>query len=182
MADAFGKQVCVSFQGAPEPRVAIGLEPRPQRFQGVVERREVEAQNDVAMAVPRGSATYVCSLEEILEPFCPAAVVVVLQQRHPARLAETPAGGSGTRNGDPPSHAGSASCPHTERAPAASMRIRTNHRGLGGRSLPCGSTARSHIRLDAPYRDHHRSQVTRARSASPTSQVRAWNGYALPQP
>ena len=42
-ADVFGEQVRISFQSAAEPRMAVGLEPLPQRLQGVVEGGEVEA-------------------------------------------------------------------------------------------------------------------------------------------
>ena len=85
----FGKQVPIPFQRAAQLDEAVGLEPFPQGLQGVVERREVEAEDDVAVAVRRGLPPDVGSGEEGLEPIGAVAVVVALQQRHPARLAES---------------------------------------------------------------------------------------------
>ena len=86
----FGKQVGMAPQSAPELDGAIGLELALQRFESVVDRREVEPQHDVAALFPGRVAPDVGSGEGRLEPAAPEAVVVVLQQRHPQRLAEPP--------------------------------------------------------------------------------------------
>ena len=83
------KQVWVALQRGPEPGVAIGLEAFPQGLRRVVERREVEAKDDVSVTVRRRPPPDVGAGEERLESIGPVAVVVVLQQRHPTGLAET---------------------------------------------------------------------------------------------
>ena len=84
----FGKQVPIPLQRVVEHRVAVGLEALPQGLGRVVEHREVEAQDDVAVAVVRGPTPDVGPAEQRLELAGAGAVVVVLQHRHPARLAE----------------------------------------------------------------------------------------------
>ena len=83
------EQVRVPAQGVEEHRVAIDLEALLQGGEGIAERREVEPQDDVAVAVRRGAAPDVGSAEHRLEIAGAAAVVIVLQHRQPAGLAET---------------------------------------------------------------------------------------------
>ena len=78
------EQVAVSFQRIAQHDEAIGLEPFAQSLQGVVERGEVEAQDDVAVAVRRRPAPDVGAGEQRLEAAGAGPVVVALQQRHPA--------------------------------------------------------------------------------------------------
>ena len=84
----FGKQVGVAPQLAPELYHAVGFELPLQCFELVVDRREVEAQGDVAALFPGRVLPDVGAGEGGLEVVRPEAVVVVLQQRHPQRLAE----------------------------------------------------------------------------------------------
>ena len=71
-------------------RVAVGLELPLQRFELVVDHREVEAQGDVAAAFLRRVLADVGAGKGGVEVVGPEAVVVVFQQRHPQRLAEPP--------------------------------------------------------------------------------------------
>ena len=87
----FGKQIPVPLQRAAQPDETVGLEPFPQGFQGIVEGREVKTQDHVAVAVGGGLPPDVGVREQPVEPVLAVAVVVILQERHPARLAE-PAG------------------------------------------------------------------------------------------
>ena len=87
-AGVFGKQIRVSLQNTSESRVAVGLEPLPQRLQRIFERGEVETQGHIAVSVRRGPIPDVQPAEEFLEPFRTSSVVVVLQHGHPTGLAE----------------------------------------------------------------------------------------------
>ena len=84
----FGKQVGMTPQRPPELYVAVGLEFPLQGLELVIHHREVEAQDHVAAALLRPVAPDVGAREYGLEVAPPEAVVVVLQQRHPQRLAE----------------------------------------------------------------------------------------------
>ena len=84
----FGKQVPVPFQRVVEHRIAVALEALSQRLGRIVEHREIEAQDHVTVAGVRGPAPHVGASEQRLELVGAVAVVVVLQRRHPARLAE----------------------------------------------------------------------------------------------
>ena len=84
------EQIGMPFQRTPELRVAVGLELPLQGLQLVVDRREVEAQDHVAVMLSRRVAADVGAGEGGVELVAPPAVVVVLQQRHPQRLAEAP--------------------------------------------------------------------------------------------
>ena len=55
---------------------------------GVAKSGEVEVQDDVAVAVRRRPPSDVCAGKQRLEPVGRASIVVVLQQRNPARLPE----------------------------------------------------------------------------------------------
>ena len=83
-----GKQVGMTPQRPPELYVAVGLEFPLQGLELVIHHREVEAQDHVAAALLRRVAPDVGAGEYGLEVAPPEAVVVVLQQRHPQRLAE----------------------------------------------------------------------------------------------
>ena len=82
------EQILVILQRIAQRDEAVVLEPHAQGFEGVVERGKVEAQDHVAVAVRRGLARDVGAAEDVLEASGAVAVVVALQQRHPARLAE----------------------------------------------------------------------------------------------
>ena len=84
----FGKQVGMPPQRPTELNKTVGLELPLQRFQFVVDRREVEAQGDVAALFPGRALPDVGAGEGGLEAVGPEAVVVVLQQGDPQRLAE----------------------------------------------------------------------------------------------
>ena len=83
-----GEQIRVPLQRGAEPELAVLLEVVLQTVEGGPERREVEAHDDVAAAVLRGPPADVGAAEHGVELVGPGAVVVVLQQRHPAGLAE----------------------------------------------------------------------------------------------
>ena len=82
------EQVPIPPQGVPQHDFAIALEAFPQGFQGVVEFREVEAQDDVAVTVSGRPVPDVRAAEDGLELVASLATVVVLHQRHPAGFAE----------------------------------------------------------------------------------------------
>ena len=82
------EQILVILQRIAQRDEAVVLEPLAQGFEGVVERGKVEAQDHVAVAVRRGLARDVGAAEDFLEASGAVAVVVALQQRHPARFAE----------------------------------------------------------------------------------------------
>ena len=84
----FGKQVGMALERSLEFYEAVGLELPLQGFELVVDRREVEAQGDVAALFPGRVLPDIGAGEGGLEVVRPEAVVVVLQQRHPQRLAE----------------------------------------------------------------------------------------------
>ena len=84
----FGEEIRVAFQRPPQLHVAIGLEAPFQSRQSVVDSGEVEAQHDIAMALRRRLAAEVGAGEDGVELVLPAPVVVVLQERQPAGLAE----------------------------------------------------------------------------------------------
>ena len=86
----FGEQVRMPLQGSPELYEAVGFELPLQRFELVVDHREVEAQGDVAALFPGRVLPDVGAGEGGGEVVRPEAVVVVLQQGHPQRLAEAP--------------------------------------------------------------------------------------------
>ena len=69
--------------------MAVGFELPLQRSEGVVDHRKVEAQDDVAAAFLRRVASDVGAREYGIELAAPVAVVVILQQGHPQRLAES---------------------------------------------------------------------------------------------
>ncbi len=71
--------------------MAVALEAFLECFELVVERREIESQDDMAIAVRRRVAADVGTAEQGLERVRLVAVVVVVQHRQPAGLAE-PAG------------------------------------------------------------------------------------------
>ena len=83
-----GKQIGVALQGGAQPDEAVGLEPLAQRLGGVVEGGEVEVQDDVPVAVRRRPAPDVGAREQAGEAVGAGTIVIVRQQRHPARLAE----------------------------------------------------------------------------------------------
>ena len=82
------EQVRVVLQRIAQRDQAVGLEPLAQGLQGVIEGGEVEAQDHVAVAVGGRPPADVGAAEDRLEAAGAVAVVVALQQRHPARLAE----------------------------------------------------------------------------------------------
>ncbi len=86
----FGKQIGMPFQRSLKLYHAVGIELPLQGLELVVDRREVEAQGDVAALFAGRALPDVGSGESGLEVLRPEAVVVVLQQRHPQRLAEAP--------------------------------------------------------------------------------------------
>ena len=86
----FRKQVGMPPQGPAELDHAVGFELPLQRFQLVVDHREVEAQGDVAALLSGRLPPDVGTGEGSVEVAGPEAVVVVLQQRDPQRLAESP--------------------------------------------------------------------------------------------
>ena len=67
---------------------AVLLEAFLRGLLGVAKSGEVEVQDDVAVAVRRRPPSDVCAGKQRLEPVGRASVVVVLQQRNPARLPE----------------------------------------------------------------------------------------------
>ena len=75
---------------APKLDVAVDLEAFAQRLGIVVERREVEAQDDVAVPLLGRVRADVRACEHLLELVRPVPPVVVLEQRHPAGLPEPP--------------------------------------------------------------------------------------------
>ena len=83
-----GEQVRIPLQRVAEPELAVLLEVVLQTLEGGLERREVEAQDHVAVTVLRGLPADVGAAEHGVELVGPGAVVVVLQHRHPAGLAE----------------------------------------------------------------------------------------------
>lgn len=83
-----GKHIGIPLKSTAQPRVAVCLETFAQGLQRVVESREIEAQDDVAVAIRGRSPADIRAAEKVLELLCPASVVVVLQQGHPAGLAE----------------------------------------------------------------------------------------------
>ena len=85
-----GEQIGIPLQSVPDFRETVGLELPLQGLQLVVDRREVEAQHDVAVALRGRALPDVGAGEGGVELVAPPAVVVVLQQRHPQRLAEPP--------------------------------------------------------------------------------------------
>ena len=85
-----GKQVGMPLQRVAQHCVAVGLGLPLRGVELVVDHREVEAQDHVAVALRGRIAPDVGTGEHGLELVAPPAVVVVLQQRHPQRLAEPP--------------------------------------------------------------------------------------------
>ena len=85
-----GKQVGMPLHRMAKFQVAVAFEALFKGFQGVVEGRKVEAKHDVTVALPGRVASDVGAGEHGVELVAPPAVVVVLQQRHPQRLAEAP--------------------------------------------------------------------------------------------
>ena len=83
-----GKQIPIALQRIADDQVAVGFKALPQRVQGVVKRRKVEAQGDVAMAVFGRLSPQVRAPEDRLEFVGSPAVVVVVQQGYPAGLAK----------------------------------------------------------------------------------------------
>ena len=72
-----GEQVRVGLQRVTQHDETVGLEPLSQGLQRVVERRKVEAQNDVAVAVRGGLPPDFRAGEQRLEPVRGVAIVVV---------------------------------------------------------------------------------------------------------
>ena len=83
-----GEQVHIALQRATDHHFAIGFEAFEQRFQGVVEGGEVEAQDDVARAILGGLPADVGAVEDGVPLVGAGAVVVVLQHGHPEALPE----------------------------------------------------------------------------------------------
>ena len=82
------EQVRIPLQRVAQPELAVLLEVVLQTVQGGLERGEVEAQDHVAVTVLRGLPADVRAAEHGVELVGPGAVVVVLQHRDPAGLAE----------------------------------------------------------------------------------------------
>ena len=83
-----GEQVRIPLQRAAQSKLAVLLEVVLQTVEGGLERGEVEAQDDVAVTLLGGPPADVGTPEHGVELVGPRAVVVVLQHRHPAGLAE----------------------------------------------------------------------------------------------
>ena len=84
----FGEQVRVALHRVLDVPVAILLEALLQGLQRLADGGEIEEQDDVAAAVGGGVAADVRAGEDPLEVLLLGAVVVALQQRQPAGLAE----------------------------------------------------------------------------------------------
>ena len=85
-----GEQVGVALERAADHHAAVALEALAQGLQGVVEGREVEPQDDVPRAVLRRFPADVGAVEDGAPLVGAAAVVVVLEHRHPEALAQAP--------------------------------------------------------------------------------------------
>ena len=85
-----GEQVHVTLQRGAQHHAAVFLEPFLQGGRCVPEYREVESQDHVAVSVRSRLPADVGAAEERLEIAGLVAVVVALQQRQPAGLAEAP--------------------------------------------------------------------------------------------
>ena len=85
-----GKQIRIPLQRVPNHHLTILFKVVFEGFQRVFERRKVEAQHDVAMAVFGRLPPQVRAVEDGLKFVGSLAVVVVVQQGHPAGLAHAP--------------------------------------------------------------------------------------------
>ena len=88
--DVCWEEVWMAIQGFLDLLAAVALELPLQRLRRVLYHREIEAQRYEAVSVCGGFAADVRATEHLLELAGPLAVVVVLQQREPAGLAEAP--------------------------------------------------------------------------------------------
>ena len=85
-----GEQVRMATERRSDAECAVLLEVVLEGLRGIVEGREIEAQSDVPVTLVGRVRADVRAGEHLLELVPPVAIVVVLQERHPARLAETP--------------------------------------------------------------------------------------------